>query len=537
MKKILSILLVAVMLICGFAVTASAEYMNYDYVQDGIYYVTYDDIEACIVACDIQTATDLVVPETVSWGGNTYTVTDIENQGFYMTKIKSVTLPKTITVIGDGAFSSCQNLIEVNIDPETEFEYFGTEVFFGSPVEGEFYSQDVTILGKNVLFAYCGTDKEYTIPDDITILADACFMYSGIEKVNFNDSITEISPLCFASCHSLTEFTVPDTIESIGNYAFKDCTNLASVTLGKNVVSLAVECFANTKLKTIHLTDNVASIYGTFAGCNTLESVTVSEDNTCFEADETALYEVDGILSLLTEGKALALYYPQNDEAVFNIPDDVTAIYPYAFYYNKYIKTVNCKDIFYMGEYSFNGTPIESLNNNSILFVGDYAFRNCKKLNKIDLSETLYIGSSAFEGCEALTNVDFSDSISVIGGLAFRNTGLVSVEISGDEVYVEEGAFRDCKYLKSINFGEGVYSIGAKVVDNCPNLETVTISKTVKEFDDNAFTGCEKELFKVYKGTKGFKYIKNLGLDYEVIGRVTIFEKILNLFRSLFGLL
>ena len=67
----------------------------------------------------------------------------------------------------------------------------------------------------------------------------------------------------------------------------------------------------------------------------------------------------------------------------------------------------------------------------------------------------------------------------------------------------------------------------------------VNISKNVKEFDDNAFNGCENVLFQVIDGSRAHKFIKNLGFDFEIVGRLSFFERIVaffeNLFSSLFG--
>lgn len=552
MKKVFSVLLATILLITVFAVPSFAaevsSYFGYDFTYDGIAYLVYDD-EVYVSGFEIDESdkdAKVVIPETVTHGRKTYPVTGIEFGAFEDCLFSSITLPSTIKEIGNYAFAGCTELEEVVIPKECYFDYFGESVFQGSLVEETLYSNDETVLGENVLFAYNGKNKEYTVPENIDILANKCFMYSGIEKINLNNNVTEIPDYAFSGCRNLKEITIPDCVMYLHSYVFKDCTNLETVNLSSELVLIGPFCFENTKVKTVHLGEDVVDVTGAFAGCNTLESITVDENNMNFTADENALYEIntyyfyaddDGSIQY-DMGDCLSFYYPTNTETDFIVPDDVCRIGQYAFYYNNTIRNVTAEGVVHIDMAAFNGSTIESVElTDSVNWIEQYAFRNCRNLKDIDLKSAKYIGMAAFENCSSLKTVDLSDDILLIDSLAFANTGISTIEISGNNCYIGEGAFKECEDLTSVTFAEGVNSIGGGVFMYCSYLETVSLSKTIKEIDDNAFLDCEEVTFEVIKGTTAYRFVKNNGYNFEVVGNLTFFERIANGFTDLFTLL
>lgn len=547
MKKILSVALVLIMMLSVFTVTASAESTAdyYDVRVGDVYYSMYDD-GAYVVGYDVDPdniapAGAITIPETVSNRGKKYTVVGIETEAFYNSLFTSITLPSTIKHIGDYAFSTCDYLEEVIIPGNCYLDFFGLNVFVATPFEAEIYSKDETIFGKNVLYSYTGNADEYVIPEEITILANNCFFMSGVKSVVFNDSITEIPYYAFASCRNLKEIIIPDSVEYIGDGAFKDCTGLEKVTLGKNVYTLGVDCFANTKLKSIHLGPNVNSIYGAFNNCKDLEAITIDPANETFIVKGDAVYSD---LSNLVDIEALAntlymleYYILSKTPAELTLDDDVVAIGPFAFYNNKNLKTISAKTIGIVDAYAFNGSTIEKFDANMLMLVGGNAFRNCKNLKSIDLHNVWSFGTSAFENCTSLDNVTFSEGVYEIGELAFANTGLKNVTVYGDDCYIYEAAFKGCKELESVRLEEGVSYVGMNVFLDCPKLKTIYLSKTVKYFEDNAFNGCDNVIFQLIKNTTAYKHIKNnTDYSFEVVGNYSFFQRIIDFFKALFGI-
>ncbi len=555
MKKLLSVCLVLIMMLSVFSLTASAKEEAivmlgyYDAEIDNLYYTFYEDeiAEAYVVGYNadpdnIAPAGAITVPETVTYKEKVYTVTGVDYGAFCQSLFTSITLPSTINYIGDEAFMSSDYLEKVNIPQECEFDDFGDMVFTGTPFEAELYSGDETILGKNVLFSYIGNADEYVVPANIEIMVNNCFFMSGVKSVVLNDKLKVIPEYAFASCRNLTSINIPDNVEYIQDGAFKDCTSLETVSLGNGVQSIGVEAFANTKIKSLHLGENVYNIIGAFKDCNYLESVTVDVANTALISDGNAVYKKSNFFMFGDDGEEgliLEYYFPSKAKGNIKLKSTVKAIDGYAFYNCKELKDVSANNVFYVDGEAFANSGIENFSGNSLALIYDNAFRNCKNLKSVSLENAYYIGDGAFQNCTALKDVQLSDSIFYVGAISFANTGITEITVTGEECEIGEAAFKDCKNLKSVRFEDGVIAVGDNACLGCPALETIYISKNVKNFSDNAFNGCEKVVFQVVDGSKGHNFIEELGYDFEIVGSLSFFERIVaffeNLFETLFG--
>ncbi len=139
-------------------------------------------------------------------------VTEIGAWAFYdCSSLTNITIPDSVTEIGEAAFSGCDSL--------TEFK-------------GKFSSEDgrcLIIDGTLNSFARAGV-TEYTIPDSVTTIGDSAFdSCSSLTSITIPDSITEIGRSAFALCSSLTSITIPDSVTEIGETAFWSCSSLESV--------------------------------------------------------------------------------------------------------------------------------------------------------------------------------------------------------------------------------------------------------------------------------------------------------------------
>lgn len=564
-KKLMAIFLAVTLAMSMFAVSSSAFFGEDDYFDDfydeyydtitldGVHYVVaISDEYSYATVSDFETDEEgnsvlpevVVIPETIDFEGTPVTVTEIGFMAFAdCSTLREITLPATIANIDDYAFSNAAYLEKAVIPSEIEFEYFGSEVFAGTPVLGYFAencADGEVILGKNVLLAYLGNEKSYTIPEEIDFIADYSFFMSGIEEINFNENIQIIPDYAFASCRNLKEITIPDSITSIGEGAFSNCANLEKANLGDSLEFLNCKVFEGTKVKEIYIGASVYDIAGAFAGCNTIETVTVSEENPNYFTDGNAVYYIynyeDGSTSY-----ALEYFIITADETTFTVPETVESIGAYAFYNCKQLDEVIINSPVYISYQAFAYCDFEDFDFTNVTDIGYAAFRGCKNLTEIDLSDVYYIEDSAFENCINLKNVTFSDSVYYVGSRAFANTALTEVEISGDWCDIGEAAFANCKNLKKVSFNDGVSYINANVFTSCPSLETVFVSKTVEYIDYYAFEDCQDVVFEIIKHSESADTIIEYAEDeendvthYEFVGKLSFFERVSIFFTNIF---
>ena len=143
--------------------------------------------------------------------------------------LTSITIPDGVTTIGDCAFSYCSSLQEFN---------------------GKFASEDgrcLIIEGVLNTFAPAGI-TEYTIPNSVTEIGNwAFFGRSSLTSVTIPDGVTTIGDYAFVNCSSLTSVTIPDGVTTIGSSAFEYCRSLTSVTIPGSVTTIGRSAFSDCR--------------------------------------------------------------------------------------------------------------------------------------------------------------------------------------------------------------------------------------------------------------------------------------------------
>ena len=199
-------------------------------------------------------------------------VTIIGNDAFSDCRcLKSVTIPKSVTSIRDGAFYECNKLTKTNYTGDIA-GWCG--INFGNLDSNPTgYSHNLYINDVKV--------KDLVIPKSVTIIGSYAFYgCSGLTSVTIPNSVTSIGRWTFYACSGLTSVTIPNSVKNICSWAFYDCCGLKSVTIPNGVTSIGESTFYNCSgLTSVTIGNSVKRIGSSaFEWCSNLTSVTISKN-------------------------------------------------------------------------------------------------------------------------------------------------------------------------------------------------------------------------------------------------------------------
>jgi len=242
-KQLLFILLALVPLV------ASA----YHACIDGIYY-NFSGNEATVTSGDIKYSSGLVIPESITYSSKTYSVTSIGFQAFfYCSGLTSVTIPNSVTYIGISAFSGCSGLTSVTIG--NSVTSIGDGAFRDcSGLTSVAIPNSVTSIGYEAFFG-CTNLTSISIPNSLTSIDWRVFSGCGLNSISVAsgntayDSRNDCNAIIETASNTLIvgcqNSVIPNSVTSIGDWAFSYCSGLTSVTIPNSVTSIGGGAFAN----------------------------------------------------------------------------------------------------------------------------------------------------------------------------------------------------------------------------------------------------------------------------------------------------
>ncbi len=438
-----------------------------------------------------------------------------------------------LKMIGDHAFENCRSLTSITIPDSVET--IGDWAFAGCSLVNVTIGNSVTSIGEKA-FSWCSGLTSITIPDSVTSIGDEAFgwcdnlQYNEYENGFYlgNDTnpyvilfetddsnvdyfvIHENTKVIYSGavwCNDITSITIPDSVTSIGDYAFYGCYRLTSITIGNSVASIGKGVVDGSRLISINVSDN----------------------NTAYKSIDGNLYSKDG--------KTLIQYAIGKTDTEFTIPDSVETIGEGAFAGCSLVNVTIGNSVTSIGYDAFEGcssltsisvgqgnpnyssqdgilynkgkTEIISVPQcisgavslpDSVTSIGSEVFYNCSSLTSVTIgSGVTSIGENAFFGCSGLTSITIPDSVTSIGQLAFLEcSGLESITVTeGNTKYRSENNCLIEKETNTLILGcknsvipNGVTSIGELAFIRCSGLTSITIPDSVTSIGDEAFSWC-----------------------------------------------
>ncbi|MCR4962005.1 MAG: leucine-rich repeat protein, partial [Lachnospiraceae bacterium] len=438
---------------------------------------------------------------------------------FKQNNLSEIVIPENVTTIENSAFKQNKNLKKVTIESNGIVATY--DIFAECAISEVKFSEDMTAIPK-YLFNRAGfaAGCVITIPQKVQTIGDYSFTNTIISGIVFapGSVLTSIGENAFANCIYIDEIAFPESLTTIGRYAFNSCS-LEELTIPSKVTSIGQQAFENNKgLSKVVINSNAEGAWSIFGNC-------------CIEE----LVFGDNVTSI---GKYLFYYQGSDPDTKSGFDSNCIVTIP------KGVKTID------EGAFSRSGfAELRFEEGSQLTAIGDKAFYQCVNLEKVTLPESLEtIGVYAFSECN-LEEITIPKNVKKIGMWAFAtNKYLSKVVVLSNVLDIPMdgsgfgGTFTGCAIEELILSGSmktiaprifsqtgfaantsvvlpsGITKIGYESFASCTKMTDIYMGSKVSEIGERAFSGCESTLtIHAPKGSYAINWAKKHGFKYEEI--------------------
>lgn len=463
--------------------------------NQGLTYTLNADHTATVANYDNHTQDGVIdIPDTVTSSGQSYKVTAIGDSAFKSLStpinVSSVFIPATVRSIGGSAFSYCNALTTVTFAEDSQLKSIGGSAFFGTEHAHPRF-------------------KEIKIPDSVETIGNAAFRYcQDLERITLPSALQKLSNSTFHGCTALSEVTFPASLKTIEKGAFIGCRKLSEVKLPASLTTIQSYVFDS---------------------CSSLETVFYAGSLAQWSQINTSNDFLGDSCPSLVMGDYTAQFIPVEDNPYDYPPPKTVTITKYTGTESTVIlpSTINSWPVTKIGEAAFqDNTTITSVTiPASVTEIGANAFAGCTKLTSVNYigdwrNLTIQSGNPAVEDAVNAQLFDFEftpDNTAVIvtkyNGIAadvtipsrykgkpvtainnavFPNSAVTSVTIPDSVTSIPDAAFVNCSELTNISIPNSVTYIGLSAFSSCTSLKSITLPSSLRSISEALFFGCSQ---------------------------------------------
>ncbi|MBQ4103005.1 MAG: leucine-rich repeat protein [Clostridia bacterium] len=487
MKKMLSLFL-ALVFVVGICATAPIA-ITANATTDSFTFELNEDGESyCLTLCNSNVSGTVEIPNEY----NGKKVTSIGNFAFdNCESIETIILPASISNLGYQSFYNCYGLKKILVAADS--------MYFKS-VSGVLFSAD----GKKIEQYPTGkTDSEYTIPNSVEIIADFAFSSNeSLKSVYIPDSVKVIGSGAFSSCSKLENFQIPKTTTQVGDGAFLCTKYFYDTSKWVNNGLYADNCLLDVDHNAtgeLVIEKNTRLIAQSAVMGNQIESVVIPQSVTIicdFAFSNCTLLKSIDIPDSVTE---IGKYCFENCRVLesASLPSNLTTLSKGLFIGCEVLKSIKLpENLKTIGDDVFNACfKLENVKiPESVEKIGKYAFCYCYNFTSVVIPDSVKVlDDRAFHSCENIKTVKLGKSLEYIGNGAFFSNGSLEEVIIPDSVQtIGQSAFAYNRSLNSAKLGSGIKNMGIGIFYYCTNLTNVQLSDGLTILSQEAFHGCPK---------------------------------------------